>query len=239
MQFSDLLSLNVACETLSGPTACVLVIGNGAGALADQWQNASTLQRSSGEVRVMFGLPVLTMPYPVLVNSLMTERNTQLSQLSLFGWIEDNGILEPRAEVLGLTPLAEDPVLFLRDIDLDRPPEAYLQPRPSVWLRVAGVAIACNDYMADPLLLEGPQAALSALEVTLPADAQGLVKALRAETDAGTSLHHALRLHRRTTSVEVMAVCDGWRVLSRAARFALAGPAALNVPFRLDSPRKW
>ena len=190
-------------------------------------------------MRVMFGLPVLTMPYPVLVNSLMTERNTQLSQLSLFGWIEDNGILEPRAEVLGLTPLAEDPVLFLRDIDLDRPPEAYLQPRPGAWLRVAGVAIACNDYMADPVLLEGADAALSALEVLLPPAALELVKALRAETDAGAPLHHALRQHRRTTPAEVMTVCDGWRVLSRAARFALAGPAALNVPFRLDAPRKW
>lgn len=239
MQFSDLLALNVPCEILSSPTGCLLLIGDSAGALADQWPSPPALEHASGMARVLFGLPVLTMPYPVLVNSLMTEHNTRLDQLSLFGWVEDNGILEPRAEVLGLTPLAEDPVLFLRDLDLDRPPEAYLQPKPGAWLRVAGVVIACQSYRAEPALLEGAQAALSALSVVLPAEAQGLLKALRIETEAGTPLHHALRLHRRTTSPEIMAQCDGWRVLARAARFVLAGPTAVNIPFRLDVPRKW
>jgi hypothetical protein len=239
MQFSDLLALNVPCEMVCGPTACLLLIGAGANALADQWPNSPALQRTSGVARVLFGLPVLTMPYPVLVNSLMTEHNTCLNQLSLFGWIEDNGILEPRAEVLGLTPLAEDPVLFLRDLDLDRPPEAYIQPKPGAWLRVAGVVIACPDYLSEPALLEGTDAVLSALAVMLPAEAQGLVKALRIETEAGASLHHALRIHRRTTSPEIMAQCDGWRVLARAARFVLAGPVAVDIPFRLDAPRKW
>jgi hypothetical protein len=239
MQFTDLLALNIPCEIVCGPTACLLLIGAGASALADQWPNPPALQRASGVARVLFGLPVLTMPYPILVNSLMTEHNTRLNQLSLFGWIEDNGILEPRAEVLGLTPLAEDPVLFLRDLDLDRPPEAYVQPKPGAWLRVAGVVIASSEYMSEPALLEGADAALSALRVMLPAEVQGLLKALQIETDAGASLHHALRIHRRTMSPEIMAQCDGWRVLARAARFVLAGPTAGNIPFRLDAPRKW
>ncbi|HEY3343032.1 MAG TPA: hypothetical protein VGK81_13475 [Anaerolineae bacterium] len=239
MQFSDLLSLNVSCEMLSGSTGCLLLIGDGAAALANQWPNSSRLQRTSGALRVLFGLPVLTLPYPVLVNSLMTEHNTRLDQLSLFGWIEDNGIMEPRAEVLGLTPLAEDPLLFLRDLDLDRPLQAYVQPRPGEWLRVVGVIIASTDYVAEPALLEGADAALSAIRVVLPADAQGLLKALRIEVDAGMSLHHALRIHRRTTSAALMAQCDGWRVLARAARFVLAGPLARDIPFRLDAPRTW
>jgi hypothetical protein len=239
MRFPDLLSLNVCGEMLSGSTGCLLLIGDGAAALADQWLNPSVLQRSSGEARVLFGLPVLTLPYPVLVNSLMTEHNTRLDQLSLFGWIEDNGILEPRAEVLGLTPLAEDPLLFLRDLDLDRPPQAYVQPRPGAWLRVAGVVIACNDHVAEPMLLEGADAALSAMRVVVPAEAQGLLKVLRTEVDAGTPLHHALRRHRRTTSPAIMTQCDGWRVLARAVRFVLAGPLTGDMPFRLDAPRRW
>jgi hypothetical protein len=239
MQFTDLLRLNVACEMVSGPTACLLLIGDGAAALADRWPSAPALERSSGEVGVLFGLPVLTMPYPLLVNSLMTEHNTCFDQLSLFGWIEDNGILEPRAEVLGLTPLAENPVLFLRDLDLDRPPEAYVRPAPGAWLRVAEVVIAQMSHTDAPVPLRDAAAALQALQVMMPAGEQGLLKALQIETDAGMSLHHALRIHRRTTPPEVMAQCDGWRVLSRAAPFALAGPAAGDIPFRLDAPRKW
>src|SRR6266508_3786650 len=123
MKFTDLLSLDIACEMLRGKTACLLLIGDAASEVADQWAGPAEVQRASGQVRVLFGLPVLTLPYPILVNSLMTEHNTRLDRLSLFGWIEDNAILEPRAEVFGLTPMAEDPVLFLRDLDLDRPPE--------------------------------------------------------------------------------------------------------------------
>ena len=239
MKFADLLALDIACEMLSGPTGCVLLIGDAAPALTAQWAASTQLQRSTGDLRVLFGLPVLTLPYPILVNSLMTEHNTRLGQLSLFGWIEDNAILEPRAEVIGLTPLAEDPVLFLRDLDLDRSPEAYVQPRPGAWLRVAGVVVACEGYTAEPVLLEGANAALSALQLMLPADAQSLAKGLRRGVDAGMTLHHALRNHRRTTSPQIMAQCDGWRVLARAARFALTGPVPGNIPFRLDAPRKW
>src|SRR6266542_778385 len=119
MKFSDLLSLPVSAEVVASRTACLLIIGDGATArgLADELAGASAFRRESGNVRVLFGLPVLTLPYPILVNSLMTEHNTRFDQLSLFGWIEDNAILEPRAEVFGLTPLAEDPELFLRDLD--------------------------------------------------------------------------------------------------------------------------
>src|SRR5689334_9188213 len=111
MKFNDLLSLSVNAESLASRTACLLVIGDGAAArgIATELAGASAFRHDSGSVRVLFGLPVLTLPYPILVNSLMTEHNTRFDQLSLFGWIEDNAILEPRAEVFGLTPLGEDP----------------------------------------------------------------------------------------------------------------------------------
>ncbi len=239
MTFDDLLSLDVPCEMLHGKTACLLLIGDAAAELSGRLVSTLPVQRASGSARVLFGLPVMTLPYPILVQSLMTERNTQLGQLSLFGWIEDNAILEPRAEVFGLTPLAENPVLFLRDLDLDRPPEAYVHTEQGFWLRVAGVVIARYAHAGAPVMLEGADGALSALEVLLPADAQGLAKALRAEVNTGQPLHHALRIHRRTTRPEWMAQCDGWRVLSRAARFMLAGSSTGNLPFRLDVPRKW
>ena len=247
MKFSDLLSLQVTCEVVASRTACLLVIGDGAvaRALADQLARASAFRRESGNMRVMFGLAVLTLPYPILVNSLMTEHNTRFDQLSLFGWIEDNAILEPRAEVFGLTPLGEDPVLFIRDLDLDRPPEAYIQTaQPVAWLRVAGVVIVRQDYGAGPTTLAGDDGALSALEVSLPPDAQPFVAALRAEVAIGRELRQVLRARRRTTDPALMTVCDGWRVLGRAARFVLAGSSQSTAEqavrmFRLDAARKW
>jgi hypothetical protein len=251
MDFTDLLTLDIPCEPVAVGNACLVAIGDGAGALVEELIRASResavpLARvggSPGALRLWFGLPLLIEPFPVLVGNLMTERNTMLNQLSLFGWVEDNAILEPRAELLGLTPLADDPVTFLRDIDLDRPPEVYARPgQPAHWLRVVGVVIARCDHAGDPVVLAEHDAALSALEVVLPPDAQPFVNRLRAEVASGTSLRQALRAHRRGTAPAIMAACDGWRVLARAARFALANPARAAQAaglFRLSAPRRW
>ena len=252
MNFSDLLFIDTPndCEIVSGATACLLVIGDGAAALAAQLAAAGNLTRASGAARVMFGLPVLTLPYPILVNSLMTERNTRLDQLSLFGWIEDNAILEPRAEIFGLTPLGEDPVLFIRDIDLDRPPECFIMSKPGAqgaWSRIAGVIIARADYAGVPVTLLATEGALNALEVVLPASAQAFVASLRGEAATavtGRELRQILRARRRGSDPALMMVCDGWRVLARAARFILANPksdpaAPVLQQFRLDALRKW
>lgn len=226
--FNDLLALDVAGQIIAGKTGCALVIGAAAQPTA---------------ARLRFGLPVLTLPYPILVHSLMTERNTQLSQLSLFGWIEDNAIYEPRAEVFGLTPLNEDPVLFLRDLDLDRPPEVYAQGgTPARWLKVVGVLLALPG--AEPQTLSGDEAALCALALILPAPAQLFLTALRDEVRAGKDLRHALRAHRRGADAALMATCDGWRVLARAAQFALCDASAESIAvcarsLPLDAPRKW
>jgi len=92
--------------------------------------------------------------------------------------------------------------------------------------------------------LAGDDGALSALEVSLPPDAQAFVAALRAEVAIGREMRMVLRARRRTTDPSLMAVCDGWRVLSRAARFVLACPTQSTAEqavrmFRLDAPRKW
>ncbi len=103
MTFDDLLSLEVDCEIVASDTAALLLLGDGAGDLAGALCQAGDASPAPLLVPVpspaalYFGLPILTAPFPILVHSLMTERNTQLSQLSLFGWIEDNAILEPRA----------------------------------------------------------------------------------------------------------------------------------------------
>jgi hypothetical protein len=228
LTFNDLLALDVTCQIIAGKTGCAVVIGAAAQPTA---------------ARLCFGLPVLTLPYPILVHSLMTERNTQLSQLSLFGWIEDNAIYEPRAEVFGLTPLNEDPVLFLRDLDLDRAPEVYTQIGTLAgWLKVVGVLLAQPG--AEPQTLNGDQAALRALALLLPAPAQPFLAALRNEVRAGKDLRHVLRAHRRGADAALMAICDGWRVLSRAARFSLCDASVESIAvcarsLPLDAPRKW
>jgi hypothetical protein len=95
-----------------------------------------------------------------------------------------------------------------------------------------------------PVALTGDDAALSALEVMLPPDAHSFVATLRAEVAAGQKLRDALGRHRRLTDPALMAACDGWRVLSRAAPMMLMGRAS-SAPdktlrmFRLNAPRKW
>ena len=246
MRFSDLLSLPVAGEIIAGRTACLLLIGDGASRLAAQFAANPGMEwvHGAAPARVLFGLPALTLPYPILAHSLMSERNTRFDQLSLFGWIEDNAILEPRAEIIGMTPLAEEPVLFVRDLDLDRPPECYIMTPPSRWLRVAGVVIAQRNYTHSAAQLTPADGAVSALEISLPATAQALAAALRADVASGAELRQVLRTRRRDTDPAIMALCDGWRVLARAARFVRSGtawdaPEPARSLFRLDAPRRW
>lgn len=253
MTFNDLLSLEVDCDIVASDTAAVLLLGDAAddlaGALCQAGASpAPTLVHLPAPVTLYFGLPILTAPFPILVQSLMTERNTQFDQLSLFGWIEENGILEPRAEIIGLTPLGEQPVLFLRDLDLDRPPEAWLcTGQPARWLRVSGVALLDPTHTGAPSLLSGDEAALAAFTRVLPPDASQFISGLRADVAGGIPLRVALRQRRKTTAPEWMRLCDGWRVLSRAARFARINPARepqtahsqMAQSFRLSLPRAW
>jgi hypothetical protein len=249
MRFDDLLSLTVPGDAVASDAAALLLIGDRAGALAERMCQAAPGARRPlpSPARVLFGLAILTEPYPVLVGSLMTEHNTQLNQLSLFGWIEDNAILEPRAEILGLTPWGEQPLLFLRDLDLDRPPEAWLAAgQPAAWLRVAGVAIADSHHAGPPLDLAGDEAALSALEIVLPGDA-AFLRELRTEVAGGTPLRVALRRRRKAAHPELMRACDGWRVLARAARFIRLNPdpdvdgarQSVEQAVRLNLTRRW
>ena len=253
MTFNDLLSLEVDCGIVASDTAAVLLLGDAAGDLAGALCQAGaspppTLVHLPAPATLYFGLPILTAPFPILVQSLMTERNTQFSQLSLFGWIEENGILEPRAEIIGLTPLGEQPVLFLRDLDLDRPPEVWLRAgQPARWLRVSGVALLDPAHAGAPLQLSGDEAALAAFTRALPPDASQFISGLRADVAGGVPLRVALRQRRKTTAPEWMRLCDGWRVLSRAARFARMNPARepqaardqIAQSFRLSLPRAW
>ena len=175
----------------------------------------------------------------------MTERNTVFDKLSLFGWVEDNAILEPRAEVLGLTPFGEQPILFLRDLDLDRPVEAWIQTQqPARWLRVAGVAIADSAYAGDVQTLSSDAGALAALSRTLPADAQPFLLGLANEVAQGKTLRAALRTRRKTTDDALMHLCDGWRILAHATKIIRVNPEGdvdmkVAEPVLLEPVRKW
>ena len=245
LTFNDLLTLEVRGEIIASAQAALLVVGDGASVLADKLSATPGLGRMGNSARVLFGFDILTAPFPLLIGSLMTERNTLMDKLSLFGWVEDNAILQPRAEVFGLTPFGEQPVLFLRDLDLDRPVEAWIQTQqPARWLRVAGIVIADLAYAGDSQTLSGDAGALAALSRTLPADAQSFTLSLANEVAQGKALRAALRTRRPTTDDALMHPCDGWRVLAHATKVVRVSPTSdVDVhwadPLLLMAPRKW
>lgn len=242
--FDELLGLNVPCYLASTESSALLLIGDAAADLAQTLADSGkvTVEQGApgtGAPRLLFGLPFYTAPYPLLVAALVTEKNTVFNALSLFGWIEDNFINEPRAEVFGLTPYGEQPVMFLRDFDLDRPIEAWLQSgQPVRWLRVSGVAIASARHTAGTQTLKGDAAAVVAMESALPADARDFVEGLRLDVARGVSLRAALRARRKLADAQLMAVCDGWRVLANAVPVVRINPAGGDeTPLRDLLPR--
>jgi hypothetical protein len=243
--FDQLLNLNIDCHVASAGDGALLILGDQAEALAAQLRESGKAQVSRYSPRVLLGLSILTAPFPLFVGSMMTERNTIFDQLSLFGWIEDHYIDQPRAEVFGLTPFAEQPVLFLRDFDMDRPIEAWFQtPQPARWLQVAGIAIATAQHNGTPQLLKGDEASLIALQHALPADALPFLQTIKDEVDAGSPLKTVLRQRRKTAEPSLMSVFDGWRVLPQAARFIRVNPAPGNDnhmedALQLNQPKRW
>lgn len=221
LSFGDLLGLDVTVATvLASQQGALLLLGDGVDALTDRLLKNFDLARLPGPARVLFGYSISTAPFPLLVGALMTERNTLFDKLSLFGWVEDNAILEPRAEIFGLTPFGEQPVLFLRDLDLDRPVEAWIAAdQPMHWLRVAGVVIAERAYAGEGQTYLPDDGALAALRQVLPVDAHDLIHGLAYEVASGQSLRAGLRRRRKLTNDHIMHVCDGWRVLAQSVRF--------------------
>lgn len=245
--FDELLHLDVTCELAWSPaaSAALLILGDRADVLAKRLSESAQVNVERSRIRVLFGLPILTAPFPLFVGAMMTERNAILDQLSLFGWIEDHAIEQPRAEVFGLTPFAEQPVLFLRDFDMDRPVEAWFQSlQPARWLRVVGVAIATAREVEPRQTLEPDRAALAAMAFALPPDVRPFVESLALDVARGVSLKVALRHRRKTTDAALMNACDGWRVLSRAAVFVRLDPLAggdqrVEDVLKLAPPKRW
>lgn len=218
MKFSDLLHLDVACDVITSASAAVLVVGDARDIVAIP----KRARESDTVAHVLLGLAIHTSPVPVLMHSVITERGATLAQASLFGWIEDNFMDQPRADVIGLLPTGEQPLLFVRDLDLDRPPEAYVLAQ-SGWRRVVGVLIANRDAPAGARVLDGDLGALAALDTVAP-DARPFVDALRADVGRGLSLRASLRQRRKTADARLASACDGWRVLARAARVLVVDP---------------
>jgi len=242
--FDELQHLDISCQAVLSRDAALVVLGDRASALAAQLiASGAAVQQISA--RVLFGLPILTAPFPLFVGGVMTERNTILARSSVFAWIEDNYIEQPRAEVFGLTPFAEQPVLFLRDFDMDRPVEAWFQTaRPAHWVRVVGLVIASSRAASDVRLLEGDDAALIAMASALPPDMHALIESLRIEVAQGGRLKVALRKLRKIADANVMRSLDGWRVLAQAAQTAEFNPSPdgdfpIIDALKLASPKRW
>ncbi|PJF47448.1 MAG: hypothetical protein D6709_02860 [Chloroflexi bacterium] len=243
--FDQLLRLDAHGVLATAQGAALLIFGDCADALAQQLTLHQAIVCTPAKVRMLFGLPILTAPFPLFVGAVMTERNTLLDQMSAFAWIEDNYIEQPRAEVFGLTPFGEQPVLFMRDFDMDRPVEVWLQaPRPMGWVRVVGAAIATSHRAVEAQLLPPDEAALALMALDLPADAQPFVESLAMDVARGVSLKAALRQRRKTTDPALMYVCDGWRVFSRSAGVVQLNPLQhspdrVEDVLRLAPPRRW
>lgn len=232
--FDQLLGLDARCTLATTHNAALLIFGDCADALAQRLSANQNVACMETTVRVLFGLPILTAPFPLFVGAVMTERNALLDQVSVFAWIEDNYIEQPRAEVFGLTPFGEQPVLFLRDLDMDRPVEAWLQtPQPASWVRVVGAAITVSRYAGESQSLAPDEAALTLMALNLPTDAQPFVESLAVDVARGIPLKTALRQRRKTTDLSLMRICDGWRVFSRAAGALRVNPLR-NPPDRVE-----
>ncbi|MFN3705495.1 MAG: hypothetical protein ACK4WM_05825 [Thermoflexales bacterium] len=230
-RLDELLTLEIDCYLATSNSSALIVVGDRAGVMAEALRAKQGVTCRPQRTRLWFGLPIHTAPYPLLVGSLLTERSTVLDQLSLFAWIEDNYLDQPRAEVWGLTPFGEQPAIFLRDCDLDRPVEVWLQTdQPASWARVSGLAVATAHHSGAPTPLTSDLAALAALAATLPPDAQPFAEMLAREIAAGKSLKAALRAQRRTADATLLHLADGWRVTAKA----IADMAGLLV--RLHSP---
>ncbi len=249
-RLDELLTLETDCHLAVVGSSALIIIGDRASALAESLQAKRGATCAPQRARMWFGLPIHTAPFPLFVGSVLTERSAVLDQLSLFAWIEDNYLDQPRAEVWGLTPFGEQPVLFLRDFDLDRPVEIWLQTdQPARWVRVSGLAIATAQHSGTPMPLSSDLAALAALAATLPPDAQAFAEVLAREVSSGKSLKAALRAQRRTANPALLHLGDGWRVVTKAiadmagvlVRLHSLAPddEALVRTLQLAPPKRW
>jgi hypothetical protein len=214
---TELLRLPLRCSLLSRESASLAVIGDQSLKLAERLAADGRLMHDVAEIDVHFGLPYFTAPTPLLMRAITTEKGTMFSSLALFGWIEDNYIYEPRAEVFGQTLFGEEPIMFLRDFDWDRPIEAWFNaPGSGAWARIAGVVIASSRASAGTQHVRGDDGALAALEQIFPGSAQPFIDDLALDFARGGKLKALLRARRKTTDAVIMALCDGWRVLMHA-----------------------
>ncbi len=224
--FDQLLSIDVTCSVVANQTACALILGPQAQALAERVEAGGVWREARARQRLHFGLPFFTAPYPLLVTAVITERNTVFDTPALFGWIEDNFVTEPRAEVIGMTPYGEQPVMFLRDFDMDRPVEIWTRlANPERWVRVTGIAIADAHAPTGVRMLPGEEGALTALKHTVCADAHAFVDGLRLDVGRGVSLKAVLRQRRKLSDPGLMRQADAWRVIAQAAPVARINPA--------------
>lgn len=221
MQFTDLLQLPIPCGLITGSAGAILVMGDQRGQITLPGKET----RRNAVARVFFGLGLHHSPTPLLMHSLITERGTTLNDFSLFAWIEENFMAQPRADIVGLMMNGVQPLFFLRDLDLDVPPEAYIR-EGETWLRVRGVVLAEQGSAASQSLSKGERSdpLITALRLALP-DHQKLVDDLQPEAKDNASLRAAIRARRKTHPPEVLRVCDAWRVLAQAAPLLAVDPS--------------
>jgi hypothetical protein len=214
--FDDVLSIFVRARLLRLDSAAFLVLGDA----NDVWvaQQAPRDITPWADTRLLFGLPAHTQANPVLVRRVIAERGAEFNTLSLFAWIEDQFVYEPRAEIFGVTPFGEEPFLFLRDLDLDRPPQVCAENEPGAThplLLLAGVLWVDANVAHGVHTVAPDEAALTGVSLTLPEQLRAFADVLRAEA-ATADLKAVLRRMRKQLNPDLAHFLDGWRVLSRA-----------------------
>jgi hypothetical protein len=249
--WDDVLAISIRCRVMRVGSAAFLLLGEA----SDAWAAAQHGRDISPwlETRVLFGLPVYTMPNPILIKSVVAERGTEFRSLTCYSWIEDNFMTEPRAEVLGVTPYGDDPLIFLRDCDLDRPPQCCVQNEPGQpypLLLLAGAVWVDGAMASDTHMLEPDAAAMTGMQLTLPDEVRDFADLLRSEVAGGLELRKVLKTLRKQIDPNLTHFAEGWRVISRAAPMAHIGhadpapdgrfaiPALAPPPPPKDSPRK-
>lgn len=224
----DVLTIYVNARLLRMDSAVFLLLGDA----DDDWV-ARQPGRDVGpwmQTRILFGLPAHSLAHPVLIKRVIAERGTELNALSLFSWLEDQFMVEPRAEIFGVTPFGEEPFLFLRDIDLDRPPQCCVVNEPAAaassghpLLLLAGFIWVDGRVDHGVHTVVQDEAALSGLALTLPEHLGPIVENLRIEVAAGFGLRQVMKRLRKQLHPDLAHFVDGWRVLSCAVPLAHIG----------------
>lgn len=133
--------------------------------IADGGRVALRLEDGSQEVYLTYALTTQGIAARVIPGVLLDDWGKQITGLSLYAWVRENGLRFPRAEVFGYTPDGENVQYFLRDMELFAAYPVYASTDSAApiaqWLPlravvIANVSLSVPQSVEVPATIEGP-----------------------------------------------------------------------------------